>query len=59
MPWVRFNRDFDFKPRPSLTLAYMAGRAYLVSRACAEAAETAGAGALTRRPTEAGKAKGE
>lgn len=57
MPWVRFDRDFDFKPRPVITIGYLAGQVRLVSAACAAAAVEAGAGAVTRRPAEAGKAK--
>lgn len=39
MPWVRFTADFDFKPKPQVTIAYLAGQVRLVSQACAEAAK--------------------
>lgn len=38
MPKVRFTEDFDFKPMPSVTLAFKAGDQKMVTTACAEAA---------------------
>ena len=38
MPWVRFTRDFDFKPKVSVTLAYLSGQERLVTTPCAELA---------------------
>lgn len=38
MPWVRFTADFDFKPKPAVTIAYRAGDDKLVTTPCANAA---------------------
>lgn len=38
MPWVRFTADFDFKPKPQVTLAFRAGQEKNVTTPCAEAA---------------------
>lgn len=38
MPRVRFLAAFDFKPSPSVTLAFKAGEEKTVTSACAEAA---------------------
>lgn len=35
---LRFLKDFDFKPKSSITIAYKAGEEKLVTRACAEQA---------------------
>lgn len=42
MPWVRFLEEFDWKPKPAVTVAFRAGTVKLVTRACAEKALTAG-----------------
>jgi hypothetical protein len=36
--WVRFTADFGWKPTPQSTVAYKAGMALNVTRACADAA---------------------
>lgn len=38
MPWVRFEQAFDWKPKPSVTQAYLPGQVKLVTTACAVAA---------------------
>ncbi|WP_196258572.1 hypothetical protein [Pelagibacterium limicola] len=50
MPWFRFDKDFDFKPRPGVTIAYRAGRTLLVTTACAARAEALGRGVMVRKP---------
>lgn len=40
---VRFVRDFDWRPRLGITIAYRAGMEMPVTRACARAACAAGA----------------
>jgi hypothetical protein len=57
MPWVRFSADFDFKPKPSLTLAYRAGDEKLVTTPCAQAAVAAGKGTIVKKARK-GKADG-
>lgn len=42
MPWVRFTEDFDWKPMPSVTIAYRTGQVALVTAACAKKAKDAG-----------------
>lgn len=44
MPWVRFDRDFNFKAKARVLIAYKAGRGYLVSQRAAKEAIEAGAG---------------
>jgi hypothetical protein len=51
MAWVRFLADFDFKPKPPVTLAFKAGVVRNVTRACAAAAIAAGRAEPTERPT--------
>ncbi|MGB3536801.1 MAG: hypothetical protein WBA42_01440 [Mesorhizobium sp.] len=49
--WFRFERDFDFSPVERggrVTVAYKDGMIMNVTRACAEAAEAAGAGSPTK-----------
>ncbi|MER2536032.1 MAG: hypothetical protein ABTQ31_12800 [Rhizobiaceae bacterium] len=42
MPWVRFTADFDFKPKPLVTIAYRAGHVLNVTSDCAAKAIAAG-----------------
>jgi len=42
VPRIRFTADYDWKPLPSVTVAYRAGWSGVVTRACAEAATAAG-----------------
>lgn len=53
MPWVRFKADFDFKPKPSITIAFKADTVRLVTRACAAAAIAASKATPTKRPEDA------
>lgn len=41
MPWVRFTADFDFRPSPAVTIAYLKGQVRLVTRACSARAKEA------------------
>jgi len=50
MPWVRFTSSFDFKPKPSVTLAYHAGDVKLVTTACAAAALANGKAEKASKP---------
>ncbi len=58
MPTIRFLRDFDWRPRRQVTVAYRAGREYLVTTPCAEravseqAAEYVGDQTVERRKTK-------
>jgi hypothetical protein len=52
MPWVRFLADMDWKPRPSVTIAFKAGDTKNVPRAAAGAAVLAGKGRLMRKSTK-------
>lgn len=38
MPWLRFTANFDWKPRPQVTQAFLAGQERNVTTPCAEAA---------------------
>lgn len=42
MARVRFIADFDYKPLPSMTIAYRAGMVCVVKRECADQAIAAG-----------------
>jgi hypothetical protein len=42
MPWVRFTDNFDWRPKPQVTIAYKAGMHLLVTTPCAEQAVAAG-----------------
>ena len=42
MARVRFIADFDYKPLPSMTIAYRAGMVCVVKRECADQAFAAG-----------------
>ena len=42
MAWVRFLADFDFKPRPQVTIAYRRGQAANVTTPCAAQATATG-----------------
>ncbi|MBD9571750.1 hypothetical protein [Ensifer sp. ENS08] len=39
---VRFTGDFDYRPTPQVTVAYLAGMEMTVKRECAEQAIAAG-----------------
>lgn len=53
MTWVRVLADFDFKPRPQITIALKAGQVRNVTRACAAAAIARGKATPTERPADA------
>lgn len=55
MPWVRFMADFDWKPKPAVTLAFRAGEERLVTTPCAAAAVAAGKAERIHKPKGAGK----
>ena len=50
--WVRFTRNFDFKPSSQVTIAYRAGSAYNVTRSCADAAIKSGAAVKASKPSK-------
>lgn len=50
MPWVTFDRDFDYRPTRRIVLAYKAGSTLLIPTVAVEAAEAAGAGRRVPRP---------
>ncbi len=49
--WVRFLADYDWKPKPSVTIAYTAGSVANVTRMCAAKALALGKAEKTERPT--------
>lgn len=51
--WVRFLADYDWKPRPPVTIAFKAGDVKNVTRACAAAAFGLGKALPTERPADA------
>ncbi len=57
MPWVRFSQPFDWKPKPSVTIAFRAGDEKLVTTPCAHAAVAAGKGVVVKKSRK-GKADG-
>lgn len=42
MAWVRFTADFNWKPKPQVTIAYRSGQIANVTRDCAAAAVAKG-----------------
>jgi len=53
MPWVRFLKNYDFRPdayKGHVTVAYKAQTVEMVTRECAEKAITAGAAVRTVNP---------
>lgn len=49
MVWVRFTADMDWKPKASVTLAYLSGDTANVTRGCAAAALSAGRAVKVRK----------
>ncbi|RVQ20394.1 hypothetical protein CN096_06745 [Sinorhizobium meliloti] len=47
--WMRFLADYDWKPRPPVTIAFRAGDVKNVTRACAAAAMALGKAERTER----------
>jgi hypothetical protein len=54
--WVRFTADFDFKPKPQVTLAFLAGEERNVTRDCAEKAVAAGKAVRVKKAKSDGEA---
>jgi len=54
MPWVRFTRDFEYRPRPRAIQIFRRGQVLLVTRACAQAAVDSGAAELSSREGKIG-----
>lgn len=52
--WVRFTADFDWKPQPQAITAYKAGMVQNVTRACADAAVSAGKAVKAAKPRREG-----
>lgn len=52
-PWVQFTADFDFRPKPAVTLAFKAGQRRLVTTPCATAAIAAGRAVPITKPKDA------
>ncbi len=50
MPVVRFLKNFDWKPLPTVTIAYKAGAKHLVTTRCAERAILKGHAEKVERP---------
>jgi hypothetical protein len=42
MPRIRFTEDFNWHPKPTVVIAYKAGREYPVTQRCADEAMAAG-----------------
>lgn len=55
MPWIEFTEDFDWKPKPQVTIAYRAGMALNVTTACANDAVRKGKGKRLKRGFHAGR----
>ena len=51
--WFRFDRSFDFRVKPGVEVAYLAGMVLLIPDAHAEAADAAKAGERIERPEAA------
>jgi hypothetical protein len=49
MPLVRFLRNFDWKPKPTVTIAFKAGSKLVVTTRCAERAILKGAAEKVER----------
>jgi hypothetical protein len=50
MPWVEFTDDFDWKPKPQITIAYRAGFKGNVTTPCAQAAVAKGVATKSKTP---------
>lgn len=53
--WVLFTADYDWKPRPPVTIAFKADSVANVTRACAAKAIAAGKAERTERPEDGGR----
>jgi len=52
MPWVRFTKNFDWKPTLKVMIAYRAGTVHLVHSECAQQAINQGKAEAIERPPE-------
>jgi hypothetical protein len=52
MPWVRFISDFNWKPKPAVTIAYKAGHVMNVTSACAAEAVRKGRATRMKKTTK-------
>lgn len=52
MPWVNFTADFDWKPKPQVTIGYRKGQRFLVTTPCANAAIAKGVAVKLKTPGE-------
>ena len=59
MPWVRFTADHDWKPVPSVTVAFKAGHEKLVTRACASQAIAKGKAEKIKAPQRQARHNGQ
>jgi hypothetical protein len=50
MPWVKFSKNFNWSPNPSITYAYKADMVLLVTTECANAAIENGAAEKIKKP---------
>lgn len=52
MPWVSFEKNFDYRPAaaPRVMISYRAGKTYNVPTPCAELAKASGAAKALTRP---------
>lgn len=57
MPWVRFNKDYDYKTSPQSVTAYKKDGEYLVSEKCKDEVVEKNAGDVIADPTEARRKK--
>ncbi len=53
MPWVYFTENFDWKPKPQVTIAYREGQRLLVTTPCANAAFAKGVAEKLKTPRKA------
>lgn len=49
MPRIRFKENFDFRVKPNVTIAYKAGKEYLVSQSAAAQAIDSGKAVTVKR----------
>ncbi|PZR88357.1 MAG: hypothetical protein DI537_23760 [Stutzerimonas stutzeri] len=57
MPWVRFARDFDWRPKRRVIIAHQRGHTILVTSPCAKAAVASGAGEIVEKPSDADRSQ--
>lgn len=52
MAWVKFSGDYDYRAKPSVTIAYKSGHSYNVTSTCATLAVAAGKAVRMDKPTK-------